>query len=40
MFKFLAKRIHDGFMTIEEVNLKFQAKVKEAYKEMYGEDLA
>ena len=40
MFKFLAKRIHDGFMTIDEVSPKFKSKVKEAYKEMFGEDLA
>ena len=37
MYKFLAIRIHDGELTLDEVNAKFRDKVKEAYKEKYGE---
>lgn len=38
MYKFLAMRIHDGFLTWEEVKeKKFFDRVKEAYKELYGE---
>ena len=38
MYKFLAMRIHEGFLTWEEIKeKKFFDKVKEAYKELYGE---
>lgn len=37
MYKFLAKRIHDGYLTWEEVEKKsFADKVKKAYEELYG----
>lgn len=38
MYKFLAMRIHEGFLTWEEIKeKKFFDKVKEAYRELYGE---
>lgn len=36
MYKFLAIRIHNGELTLEEVNEKYRDKVREAYKEKYG----
>lgn len=36
MYKFLAKRIHDGFLTLNEVPKKYRAKVAEAYEAEYG----
>lgn len=39
MAKFLAKRIHDGYLAFEEVPENLKSKVKKAYKDMYGEDL-
>lgn len=39
MFKFLAMRIHEGKLKIEAVSKIYREKVREAYKEMYGEDL-
>lgn len=38
MYKFLARRIHDGHMTWDEVPTKYLKKVQDAYKEMYGEE--
>lgn len=37
MYKFLAKRIHDGKCGWDEIPTKHLEKVKEAYIEMYGE---
>lgn len=41
MYKFLAMRVHNGFLTWEEIKEKsFYEKVKVAYKELYpGEDI-
>ena len=39
MYKFLAKRIHDGFIAIEDVPEKYIEQVKKAYKDMYEEEL-
>ena len=39
MYKFLARRIHDGYMTLADVPEKFKDRVKAAYKELYGIDL-
>ena len=38
MYKFLAIRIHNGELTLEEVNEKYRDKVKEAYRDLYGVD--
>lgn len=43
MYKFLAMRIHDGYLTWDDVKAKGNAvykAVKEAYTEMYGEENA
>lgn len=38
MYKFLAMRIHDGYLTWNKIKEKsFYEKVKEAYKEAYGD---
>lgn len=37
MYKFLAIRIHDGFLSIDQVSDKMKEKVRQAYKELYGE---
>ena len=37
MYKFLAIRIHNGELTLDAVNVRYREKVKEAYKELYGE---
>lgn len=39
MYKFIAIRVHDGYMTVEEIPQKMLKGVKKAYKELYGEDL-
>lgn len=39
MNKFIAIRVHEGFMTIEEIPQKMLKGVEKAYKELYGEDL-
>lgn len=39
MYKFIAIRVHDGFMTVDEVPFKMLKGVRKAYKELYGEDL-
>jgi len=39
MYKFLAKRIRDGYMTIDEVGTKFRDAVRKAYYSEYGEEL-
>lgn len=36
MYKFLAKRIHDGFLALDEVPQKYREKVQEAYEALYG----
>lgn len=36
MYKFLARRIHDGFMKITDVAEKYQDKVRAAYLDLYG----
>lgn len=38
MYKFLAKRIHDGHCTWDEIPKKYIEKVKAAYAEMYGDE--
>ena len=37
MYKFLAIRVHNGELTLDAVNERYRDKVKEAYKELYGE---
>ena len=37
MYKFLAIRIHNGKLTLDEVNERYRDKVKAEYKELYGE---
>lgn len=39
MYKFIAIRVHDGFMEVEEIPQKMLKGVKKAYKDLYGEDL-
>lgn len=39
MYKFIARRVHDGYMTADEVPSKMLKCVKKAYKELYGEEL-
>lgn len=39
MYKFVAIRVHDGFMTAEEIPQKMLKGVKKSYKDLYGEDL-
>lgn len=39
MYKFIAIRVHDGFMTADEVPSKMLKGVRKAYRELYGEDL-
>ena len=37
MNKFIARRVHDGYMTMKDVPSKMLVGVKKAYKELYGE---
>ena len=39
MYKFIARRVHDGYMTADEVPSKMLKGVKKAYKELYGEEM-
>ena len=39
MYKFFAVRIHDGYLTIDQVPEKLKEKVRQAYKELYGEEI-
>lgn len=39
MYKFIAIRVHEGYMTADEVPSKMIKGVRKAYKELYGEDL-
>ena len=39
MYKFIARRVHEGYMTVDEVPQKMPKGVRKAYKELYGEDL-
>lgn len=39
MYKFLAIRIHDGFLSIDQVSDRMKDKVRQAYKELYGEEI-
>lgn len=39
MYKFLAMRIHDGYMAIDQVPEKMRKNVKKAYKELYAEEI-
>ena len=39
MNKFIAIRLHNGFMTAEEIPQKMLKGVRKAYKELYGEEL-
>lgn len=39
MYKFLAIRIHDGFLSIDQVSDRMKEKVRQAYKELYGEEI-
>ena len=39
MYKFLAIRIHDGFLSINQVSERMKEKVRQAYKELYGEEI-
>ena len=39
MYKFIAIRVHEGYMKVDEVPSKMLKGVKKAYKELYGEDL-
>ena len=39
MYKFLAIRIHDGFLSIDQVSDRMKEKVKQAHKELYGEEI-
>ena len=39
MYKFIAIRVHEGYMTVDEVPSKMLKGVRKAYKELYGEDL-
>ena len=39
MYKFIAIRVHDGYMTVDEIPSKMLSGVKKAYKKLYGEDL-
>ena len=39
MYKFLAIRIHEGYLSIEQVSDKLKENVKKAYKELYGEEI-
>lgn len=39
MYKFIARRVHEGYMTVDEVPKKMLKGVRKAYKELYGEDL-
>ena len=39
MYKFIARRVHDVYMTVDEVPSKMLKGVRKAYKELYGEDL-
>lgn len=38
MYKFIAIRVHEGYMTVDEVPKKMLEGVKKAYKELYGEE--
>lgn len=40
MYKFLARRIHDGFMKITVVAEKYQDKVRAAYLDLYGVEIS
>ena len=39
MDKFIAIRVHEGYMTADEVPSKMLKGVKKAYKELYGEEM-
>lgn len=39
MYKFLAIRIHNGYLTIDQVSERMKEKVRQAYKELYGEEI-
>ena len=39
MLKFLAMRIHDGFLKLEDVPEKARARVEEIYKNLYGNNI-
>lgn len=38
MYKFIAIRVHEGYMTVDEVPKKMLKGVKKVYKELYGEE--
>lgn len=38
MYKYIAIRIHEGYVTWKDVPKKALKKVKAIYKELYGED--
>lgn len=38
MYKFIAIRVHEGYMKVDEVPSKMLKCVKKAYKELYGEE--
>lgn len=39
MNKFIAIRVHDGFIAVDEVPSKMLKGVRKTYKELYGEEL-
>ncbi len=39
MLKFLAMRIHDGFLRLEDVPEKARTQVAEIYKSLYGNSI-
>lgn len=39
MYKFIARRVHEGYMTADEVPSKMLKCVEKAYKELYGEEM-
>lgn len=40
MYKFLARRIHDGYMKITDVAEKYRDKVRAAYLNLYGVEIS
>lgn len=40
MYKFLARRIHDGYMKITDVAEKYRDKVRAAYLDLYGVEIS
>ncbi len=39
MYEFLARRIHDGYLTFEKLAPKLKVKVLEAYNRLYAEEV-